>query len=423
MRWLRLLTLFIALIAVTPNITQANADGVIDLWIAPQGCGLDPWQFNTFPPDREILPRLPYIHPQQQAHLIPLLLKKPQSDTTQAEYSVQLSIHAPDQTLYFDSGKLPFFSTQTEKKFPTHAENKVTLIFEPKDTAGIYTLTTTFFIGDEKVDQHIDSIELKPFEWRGDFNDFEDFEHWMHTYYARPQIDRALTAFIYLTPFELDKELTKNDIFTINILRRFFTPILKNNEWLIEPFSEQYDTLTAQQRLKILFLYAQLHEAPPDDEMNFNPQALSFLKWAREQSTIPTKPLTAGIQLDMLWAEFFASGRYKPFREIISALEYHHTFIRHYEGQTLNENERQQAVLYKLARWSIEENLKEHPLLRAYTHYAWVHTSESSPIHISLGEILKNVSSEKPSPEFKNSSPSPASSAHSVPEASASQGE
>ncbi len=73
-------------------------------------------------------------------------------------------------------------------------------------------------------------------------------------------------------------------------------------------------------------------------------------------------------RLDALWSYFFATGKAEPIRKIISALNYadYDGSLEAYETSKKTEEDKRKAILesvYKSARWSLESNIKQHPLV------------------------------------------------------------
>lgn len=72
--------------------------------------------------------------------------------------------------------------------------------------------------------------------------------------------------------------------------------------------------------------------------------------------------------LDALWSYFFATGKVEPIRKIISALNYagYDGALEAYKTSKKTEEDKRKAILesvYKSARWSLESNIKQHPLV------------------------------------------------------------
>ncbi|HZL98837.1 MAG TPA: hypothetical protein VFD43_01175 [Planctomycetota bacterium] len=83
-------------------------------------------------------------------------------------------------------------------------------------------------------------------------------------------------------------------------------------------------------------------------------------------------------RLDLLWGEFFATGRYAAVRKIVGALSLAPfepdvgRYIR--SAKSAGDMERGvKGMSFMAARWSLDSNMKQHPLVLGYVRYAAEH--------------------------------------------------
>lgn len=388
--YLRILTgICFSLLVASGTLQTAKAEPAIDathlgLWVAPGICRLDPWEFSTLPP--EACPQVSAVIPGQEAQLIPWI--RGNAESMPAYY--RLRVLDANGELFFDSKRLPWHARKGRVKhlvsIPTQHVN---LIFSDDDAPGEYAILLTFFFPEQDVQEIKKVITLRPLALRGEFSGMEDFEAWMHHYYTKPEPERALTSYLFLAPLNFDSG-TPEDTYRLHILAAFYFTAMRGQSELLELMREAYGKHGAEVDRRILYALGKLGEAPP---AAFNPATSEhkrFWEWANIHPFIPLEHITAAIQLDVLWAEFFASGRYEPVNKIIGCLQYRPAQTRREQGEIIDANTRQQAVLYSLARWSLSENLREHPLLRAYCKHALETHADNDLICQSVKALLVN---------------------------------
>lgn len=357
------------------------------LWIAPGNCGRDPWHYGAAFLEDEHYPRAHYAFAGQHINLIPMLTAFP-SEVMLDEVFFQISIYTPEGDIYFVTDQIPFsLEENTAYKKPHIPPQHVRLFFKPEDTFGNYLIETHFFAHQKTLISTKQTLELRPFALRGEFDGQDDFEHWMHNYYATAQLERAVMSYLYLAPLNFEAE-SNEDLFVQHVIETFYMKIFHSNPWMIRELEKLYANANKSVQQRILLVFAQLGELPPESPAYMSREKLVFWRWARDHKNIPTEPLTAGIQLDMLWADFFATGRYEPVRKILDCLRYQRLTQRSQDDPPLSPKDRQLAILYQLAHWSLRKNLAKHPLLKAYAAYTLEQPDFPREAHPPLTQLL-----------------------------------
>jgi hypothetical protein len=108
------------------------------------------------------------------------------------------------------------------------------------------------------------------------------------------------------------------------------------------------------------------------------------------------KEYTTGHELDILWAEFFATGKYAPVKQIVNSLilsKYKGTLKKIESGELkpVTKEIKRQVVLeltYQSAVWSLISNCKQAPLVFQYCAFMYENEPLDEEIKIQLGMIL-----------------------------------
>lgn len=97
-------------------------------------------------------------------------------------------------------------------------------------------------------------------------------------------------------------------------------------------------------------------------------------------------------QLDMLWGTFFASGEYKPIKQLVEVLElgqYKGNFNKYKESQDAAYEEKAALdLVYQVAKLSIDSNCRQDKLVRDYCNFIYENENLSPQAKQELKEIL-----------------------------------
>jgi hypothetical protein len=133
-------------------------------------------------------------------------------------------------------------------------------------------------------------------------------------YAAAPDPAAALSSFLQTEQsfFDPENEPVWSAIW-------FYKTIFENNEFLVPQLIEAFPAGSRKQRKDTILLLALLHETQRLPRL---PQELVVFKRFMEAGQVPDPygQTASGKQLDMLWAEFFATGRIRPIEQIVSLL-------------------------------------------------------------------------------------------------------
>jgi hypothetical protein len=273
--------------------------------------------------------------------------------------------------------------------------DKIGVSFDPEDPYGEYTVNVTAYdhIKNQKVIRS-QKLTLKQFEIDAMKN--SSMMDWYFTYPVHPRPSLALSAFLNPPMPYID-----NNGKPLWSALWLFKYIFSENEFLMSHTVEFYKTkATKQQQKDIILLFHLLNKIdalPINDELKKYSTGLKKINFPD-----PYQEITSGDQLDMLWAEFFATSRVKPIRRILTALNLSPNagMLDKLKSGKLQKSDEviKQATLdavFQSAIWSIKSNCKQSPLLFQYC----VGLYESDKLNKTekgfLGAILNDVSENK----------------------------
>jgi hypothetical protein len=107
----------------------------------------------------------------------------------------------------------------------------------------------------------------------------------------------------------------------------------------------------------------------------------------------------SAVQLDVLWAEFLATGKYAPIRRIVDALaliKYTGTLERIKSGEIKKvteaiEMQANYEAIHRAAVWSLHSNCKQMPLVHKYCVFMYANEDLAASVKRQLGAILRRV--------------------------------
>jgi hypothetical protein len=219
---------------------------------------------------------------------------------------------------------------------------------------------------------------------------------WFFSYPSAPKPVLALKAYINFPRSYFDKDETP-----LWSALWFFKYIFSENEFLIPHTINFYNNKANQQQKRdILLLFHLLNRV---DDLVVDEGLREYVKQINKiKIPDPYQKITSGSQLDMLWAEFFASSRIKPIKQIMTALNLgvHSGTIEKFKSGELGKtdeirNKMLLEAVFQSAVWSIMSNCKQSQLLFKYC----VGLYESNELNETekgyLGFMLRKVSEEK----------------------------
>jgi len=325
--------------------------------------------------------------------IIPIFNNYGLSENKEAKISYSVEIIAPNGTVDEKISDIDGFSAEVPGPCLLPATGRLSVSFDPEDMFGQYDVQVTAYdhIKNQKSYQN-QKISLQKFDFEK--QDLKMGE-WFISYPSTPKPELALKAYVNSPSTYFDK-----DGAPLWSALWFFKYIYSDNEFLIPHTINFYDTkANLQQKKDILLLFYFLNRI---DELAVDDKSHEYVE-KLQQINIPDpyQEITSGSQLDMLWAEYFATSRIKPIRQILTAFNLS-TNVGTLEKVKSGELNKSNDVLKKAmleavfqsALWSVMSNCKQSQLLFQYC--VWLY--ESGQLNDAekgyLGAMIRKVSEE-----------------------------
>lgn len=241
-------------------------------------------------------------------------------------------------------------------------------------------------------------IDLIAFSLPEMFESQEEAAEWLMGYYQNPtpvKAVRGVQALVQSDPRGVNESL--------HVLT-FFRRVFMDNPFLFKNIANHFNFFGREDQKKFLLVSAisgdstLQHVTPVEGEQEL--RKISKIAKAVKFPDV-TGPITSGLQLDILWSEFLATGKYDPIKKIVGALvleKYKGTLgkIKSGEIKVSKEVERQAYLeaTYRSAVWSLISNCKQLPLVYKYCVFMYENENLEEDIKSQLGLILRIVQKE-----------------------------
>jgi len=388
MKWiLSILTLCTTALAAPFSFTFliTQQDPSMDWWYAvPQG----------FAPQ---LSQTEKVHRNEYFQIIPIFENYKTDLGGTASIVFDIKVRRPDGTVDLHLEKLEGHIGLADAQEPLAAQAVVNTRFDQGDPLGVYSIEVTAI---DKVVNHTNrmnrSLEVVDFEVES--LNKKEREQLFVSYPTSPSPSRALAAFL-----QTEQAFIDEDYEPIWSAIWFFKTVFENNEFLIPHLVKEYGFSTPKQKQDIILLLILLDEA---DELPRLSAEMTGVKRLLEAGRVPDPydEITMPKQLDMLWAEFFATGKVKPIKHIADSLglvEYVGTLERIEAGE-LDKNELSVyregmlEAVFQSALLSLKENCKNTPLGKQYCIGLLLSDELEKPAASTLAMLLQSLEKETP---------------------------
>lgn len=239
------------------------------------------------------------------------------------------------------------------------------------------------------------AISLLPISFEFRFSNLDEANAWMMHYYQEMSPQKAVAAVQAIVQTE-PGWIVNN----VNILS-FFSRIFADNPYLLSNIAENFDQFSLPEQKRLLLI----DHFVGDNQLIRYSQKKTFSDFKQQLKAIsyPTlnDEISKPLQLDMLWSEFLATGRYAPIKKIVGALalvKYKGTLEKIKQDKlALSDELKREAYLdatYQSAVWSLLSNNKQMPLVNKYCHFIYQNEDLSGNIKRQLALILRRVQLE-----------------------------
>jgi len=277
--------------------------------------------------------------------------------------------------------------------------------FDAEDPYGLYTIKITAYDqAGGTTNSQIKTIEQVPF--RIEKLEATECDTLFTEYVSAPDPSTAFAAFLQTEHsfFDENKEPIWAAIW-------FFKTVFDKNDYLLPHLLSTFPKGTPKQQRDIILLLSLLNETNLLPKLSGDLRAFRKLMEAGRVPD-PYDDVRTGKQLDMLWAEYFATGTVEPVRHIISALklvEYSGTLEKIKAGELNPEDpdvyrRGQLEAVFQAALWSLKSNFRKSPLVYAYSVGILDSEKLEKPTYSCLAMLLQSMTANdsiQPSEEKK----------------------
>ncbi len=327
--------------------------------------------------------------------ILPIFNNYGTTSNNEINITYDLEILKPDGSLYESIQSVNGYKGKSTGPHLIPALDLICVSFDPEDPYGEYTINIKAYDNVKKQNQKkTKKIKLEKFslpELEQNNND------WFLNYPTQPQPAKAL-AFLFNNSepcIDEDGEPVWSGVWFLKI-------VIEENKYLIPHLITAFKEGTDKQKKDIILLLSLLKETDKLGELS---KDLKELKNNLEGIKVPDPytEISTASQLDMLWAEFFATSRVAPIRQIITSSKLRQflgTLEKIKKGELdIGSEEVEQKVMLeavlKSAIWSMISNCEQSPLIFQYFLTLYDSDELNKNEKHFLGTILNQVSKNK----------------------------
>jgi hypothetical protein len=217
-------------------------------------------------------------------------------------------------------------------------------------------------------------------------------EDWLSHYYEHPTPERFVTEVKALS-----KAGNLSNPKTAALISVFLGRIMAANPTQVDGWLSQLSDLKGDDRQTVLFAASLSETKEAQAYLGHQPDAEKYRGKPIDIRAIEPKNPTV---LDMLWADFFATGEAVPVRRIVVALNYdkYSGALDRYAKSEKTEKDRTDAILeavFKAATWSLESNARQHRRVGEILEQIYFSGGLTQSEQIWLSAILAKAMPEK----------------------------
>lgn len=326
-------------------------------------------------------PQVPMVSTVYQSQPFLLMMPArvtPVKDEKNVEITFDIKLIAPDGKVVLTSNDQSHYTGPIPGNQLLLPKNEIAeMAFDNSDPPGKYTIETIFY---EKISKRIHKtsveIELLEFKEPEQFTSAEELGDWVMQYFLHPDPVRSFSAISYMV------QTTPEWIEENYMMLAFFRRVFLDNPFLWEYYLRVYKTSSNEDKIKMLTVAAVIPAEKEKRELltNLSKEMKSFYEEMKKISIPDTqKQITSAVQLDILWAEFFASGTYDPIKKIVETLK-----LKKQSNAML-------LVTAGAAEWSLQSNCRQFRRVHQYCITAYERESLEPEVKESLGAILEQI--------------------------------
>lgn len=225
-------------------------------------------------------------------------------------------------------------------------------------------------------------------------------EDWLSHYYEHPTPERFVTEVRAWS-----KAGSLSNLKTAALISVFLGRVIAANPTQVDAWLTQLDDLKGGDRQMLLSAASLSATKDAQAYLSRQPDAEKYRAIPMDIRTLEPKSPAV---LDMLWADFFATGEAVPIKRIVLALNYdkYSGALDRYAKSEKTEKDRNDAILeavFRAAKWSLESNAKQHRRVGEIIEQTYFAGGLTQPEQVWLSTILAKAMPEKY--EFTGSGP------------------
>ena len=325
----------------------------------------------------------------------------------QADCTCKIKVVGPDGKVYYESRELTAYKGKFTGKSVLKVPDKLRICFKPDDQFGKYQIKATVYdkIGKEQASAEC-SIELKPMPENYAplkiVSDKKNKAGLATNYYRNPQPEKLIPFFLGLCQLQKDlvnaKQYDKKRRHVCNLLMAFCYYTFKNNQYLLPPLIKIVKEQDIFYKRNLVFL---LYNLNMKDDLLFKElgkEAQEFAaKLSNTNNPFEFDKIHYSEQEDILWAQFFATGKYLPIKklsEVMRQLKTNMSLDKYKKLKTKTAEDKKklyQWIVGLAARWSLQTNAIQHDLVFYYCETLLARDIKDRFERACLGGILQKA--------------------------------
>lgn len=383
----KIITILIIVSSITIIFNTVNAQLTVQAVVSSDYSFYDQW-YRTVGESVPLINKSETVYHEQPLFVYVLFNGYGVDSLNMADVHYNLKIFRPDSTLLEEH--LNILGYKGKIVNPNNLILSIANLrfnFESTEHPGNYSIEVD--LTDKILNEHVSTttnVRLSELSLVNTINNDSLLGKWLETYYQTPLPELAVDAFIYFTKSGL-REHAEEPVFA------FFREVFSHNQFLVPYLINKYDFQEESTQNDILMLLAFL-DLDLTDFVNKLPQnkLYAYNQLRVNKNLFNYKVLEHPTQVDMLWSEFFASGRYGPVRRLVDILDFkkYTGSIEKFNNSGNDESLEKDALLeasYKSVSWSLGANANTHKLVKDYLTYIL----KNEPLEKNVREELQTI--------------------------------
>ena len=364
-------------------------------------------QWHNIPEGRP--PFLPVVKSvvKKQYFDVHVFLWKFKTADNKADCTYKIKIIKPDGKIYYSSKELVAYKGKFAGTSVLKTPGKLQICFEAKDPLGKYQIETVVYDKIAKTQASAKClIELKAMPEKYAHLkigfDKKNKPELATNYYRNPQPEKLIPFFLGLCQLQEDlvkaQKYDKKKRHACNLMMAFCYYTFKNNKYLIPSLIRAVEPYGIFYKRNLVFLLHNLNMLDEKLYKELGDQAQKFAAKLKQASNpFEFGKVRYSEQEDILWAQFFATGKYLPIKklaEVMTQLSSNMSIKRYKSLKTKTVKDKKQLyewIIALAARWSLQSNAIQHNLVFYYCETLYMRDIKNRFLKACLDGILQQA--------------------------------